>query len=230
MIARAYTPQERSFELIEHVAIAIRLVQGVEGQQHVGIFHKDETTKDLRMIHLAWHHELKNSHPNIWYIWIAPPIPQRRARQVAAFCRKVSRSNPAGIPYAFSQATDCFDQQTGSFIFGPSRNGLTCASFVLGVFQSTGLTLIDHDTWPRTRDGDEKWQRSIIEQLKQDEASEDHILRVESEIGCVRYRPEDVAGAGAADDLPASFEEVSPLAEEILAKLKNWQPIGDQLG
>lgn len=225
MIARVYTTQERSFQFIEHVAIAIRLIRETEGQQHVGIFHRDETTKDLRMIHLAWHHDLKNSQPNTCYVWIAPPIPQRRARQVAAFCRRVYRANHSGIPYAFSQATDCFEQRTGEFIFGPGRNGLTCASFVLCIFQSTGLPLINYETWPRMRDGDVQWQRSIIAQLKEDEASADHILRVESEIGCVRYRPEDVAGAGAAEKLPASFEEISPLAKEILAKLKNWQPL-----
>jgi len=68
MIARVYTTQERSFQFIEHVAIAIRLIRETEGQQHVGIFHRDETTKDLRMIHLAWHHDLKNSQPNTSYV------------------------------------------------------------------------------------------------------------------------------------------------------------------
>jgi hypothetical protein len=219
MTARVHTPQEHPFEFIEHVAVAITLLREREGQGHVGIFHKDETTSELRMIHLAWHHSLKNSRPKSSYAWISPPIPKRRARQVAAFCRRVYRANALGIPYAFSQATDCFDQQTGAFILGPDRNGLTCASFVLGVFQSAGLPLIQYGTWPRIRDGDEEWQRLILSQLKEDEASTEHIRRVESEVGSVRYRPEDVAGAAATERLPASFVQVQPLAEAILAKL-----------
>jgi len=220
MIDRVYTPQERSFDCIEHVAIAVTLIQGREGHRHVGIFHKDETTKEIKMLHLAWHLELKNSFPKPSYAWISPAIPERRARQVAAWCRRVYRANHSGIPYAFSQATDCFDQQTGAYIFGPTRNGLTCASFVLGLFQSTGLPLIEYATWPEFREGDEEWQRSIIGQLRKKKATEDHIQRVESEIGCVRYRPEDVAGAAATEKLPASFAEVQPVAEQILQKLK----------
>jgi hypothetical protein len=220
MPARVFTAQERPFESLEHVGIVITLLREQSGQQHVGILHRDESAEVVRVLHLAWHHNLRNSIPKASYAWIAPTIPGRRARQVAAFCRRVIRMNPAGIPYAFSPATDCFNAQTGEFLLGANRKGLTCASFVLAVFHSTGLPLIQYDSWPTDRPGDEQWQRHIIEQLKADNASPEHIRDVEAEIGAIRYRPEDVAGAGASDELPAGFIVAEKLGREILEKLR----------
>jgi hypothetical protein len=220
MADRIYTVQECPFDDLQHVAIVITLLRERERQQHVGILHKDESTNEVRMLHLAWHHQLKNSRPKASYAWIAPPIPGRRARQVAAFCRKVCRANPAGIPYAFSAASDCFDAETGSFLTGPHRYGLTCASFVLGVFHMVGVPLIQYGTWPASRNGDIEWQQQIIAQLKEDGASPEHLQAVESEVGAVRYRPEEVAGAGIAESLPVAFAEAEPLADMVLRKLR----------
>lgn len=220
MADRIFTAQERPFGDLQHVGIVITLLRERTGQQHVGILHKDESTSEIRMLHLAWHNKLKNSHPKTSYAWIIPPIPARRARQVAAFCRRVCRANPSGIPYAFSPASDCFNGETGSFLIGPDHFGLTCASFVLGVFHAVGVPLIQYDTWPASRRGDIEWQQTIIAQLKEDGASPEHIRAVESEVGAVRYRPEEVAGAGIAVSLPVAFAEVVDLAEQILMKLR----------
>jgi hypothetical protein len=220
MRAGVYTAAEHPFDQLPHVAIVITCLRERKGQQHVGILHRDESTNEVRMLHLAWHHNLRNSLPKTSYAWIIPPIPARRARQVAASCRKVNRANPAGIPYAFSPASDCFDADTGGFLIGPQRYGLTCASFVLGVFHIAGVSLIQYGTWPASRDGDKEWQQQIIAQLTEDGASQEHIHAVESEVGAVRYRPEEVAGAGAANSLPVAFAEAAELAEQILERLR----------
>jgi hypothetical protein len=65
------------------------------------------------------------------------------------------------------------------------------------------------------------WQRSIIELLKENGASQEHIKAVESQIGAIRYRPEDVAGAAASDRLPAEFATTERLARAILEKLQS---------
>jgi len=221
MSSRAYTASEDSLVHLEHVAVAITVLPERPGQHHVGILHKNESVPEICLLHLAWHNELKNSRPKPTYLWVTPPIPKERARQVAAFCRRVYKVNPSGIPYAFSSASDCFDKQTGEFMAGPNRYGLTCATFVLGVFHSVGLPLVQYATWPKTREGDNEWQRHIIEQLKENGASPEHISHVQSEVGAVRFRPEDVAGASAADSIPTPFEVANGLAEAILAKLKD---------
>jgi hypothetical protein len=216
MAKRIYTTREDSWDDLNHVAVAITCLGNESGQQHVGIFHKDESINEIRLLHLWWHNKLKNSLPRPTYAWVIPSISLRRARQVAALCRKVFRQNSAGIPYAFSTASDCFDTETGAFLIGPGHHGLTCASFVLAVFHTAGLPLVDYKTWPRERNGDKEWQELIIEQLTRDGASLEHIRAIESELGAVRYRPEDVAGACAAMSIPVPFIEADICAQEML--------------
>ena len=136
MAERIYTPTERGFDAIQHLAIGITIVS--EGQQHIGLLHRDHSSGNTFLLHLAWHHRLNNSPPKPSYAWVDPVIHPFRARQVAAICRKIWRANPAGIPYGFSPASECFDPETGKFLLGPARIGLTCASFVLAVFEAAG--------------------------------------------------------------------------------------------
>src|SRR6185503_13834023 len=82
----------------------------------------------------------RNEAPDPDFLWVNPAAHPKRLVQVAALCRKIWRANQSGsIPYAFSPPNDCFDTNTGAFLFGPTRHGLTCASFVLAVFHHAGL-------------------------------------------------------------------------------------------
>ena len=48
---RVYTVEQRPFQEIQHVAIGIRSVD-VE-QRHIGILHKDDTSDEPLLLHLA---------------------------------------------------------------------------------------------------------------------------------------------------------------------------------
>lgn len=204
-----------------HAGVAIRSLS--PNQRHLGILHRDPTAGETRLLHLAWHHELRDQVPGKAYVWVNPPIPGPRLRQVAAMCRLVDRRNPDGIPYAFSAPNDCFDEQTGKFLFGPTNHGLTCATFVCAVFESVGLKLLDFENWPVDRDGDREWQEAILTALKSgpSPASPEHIQAVRDEIGSVRIRPEQVAGAATVEDLPSDFTTASQRAEGILGILQS---------
>lgn len=215
---RLYSNQQRPFADIRYVAVAIAVVR--DGQQHVGVLHKEDVLNEVKLGHLAWHNQLKESQPRDCYLWVDPPIPTRRARQVAARCRQILRANVRGIPYAFSPPSDCFDVETGSFLLGPSRVGLTCATFVLAVFDAAGLRLAEYNTWPQQRAGDAEWQQFIIEQLEESGGSAEHVALVRKEIGAVRHRPEDVAGCAASDQLPCPFKIAEPLSLDILNQLR----------
>ena len=216
---RLYSNERRPFTEIRHVAVAIAVV--ARGQHHVGLLHQEEVLDEVRLAHLAWHHQLKNSQPKDAYLWINPPIPTRRARQVAARCRQILRANRRGIPYAFSPPNDCFDAETGRFLFGPTRVGLTCASFVLAVFDSAGIRLAEYGSWPPRRAGDVEWQQSVLRQLEEAASDAEHITFVRNEIGAVRYRPEDVAGCAAADQVPCPFHVAESLSREVLNQLRS---------
>jgi hypothetical protein len=93
----------------------------------------------------------------------------------------------------------------------------------MAVFQSAGIVLILPEGWPNERPGDEEWKAKVIDGLRNgpSPATEEHIASVEAEKGITRYRPEDVVGAAIATPHPASFEKVSPLAEQVLKKLQD---------
>jgi len=215
---RLYSNQERPFSEIRHVAVTIATVRG--NQRHLGILHKLEVFDEVKLGHLAWHNKLKESLPSDSYLWVDPPIPSRRARQVAASLRLILRANAENMPYAFSPPNDCFDLQNGRFLIGPNRTGLTCASFVLAVFGAAGIKLAEYDTWPKQRNGDVEWQQFIIEQLENSGATIQHLYAVKTEVGSIRYRPEDVAGCAASEQVPCVFEVAEPLSLNIISRLE----------
>jgi hypothetical protein len=221
MASRVFTVAERPFSDIPGVAIAITEVD--DQQRHVGILHKEGTDGHVALLHLAWHLVLKNSDPGPHYAWVECSIHPIRAQMVAALCREVFRANERTLRYAFSPPRDCFDHDTGAYLFGPTQHGLTCSSFVLAVFHSAGLPLVRYDTWPLNRPGDDTWRERIIAALENPDlthpaATTDHINAIRSQANSTRFRPEEVAGA-AACEIPAAFAEASDLALDILRKL-----------
>ena len=215
---RIHNPEQNPFTQIEFAAVAIG--QPHQNQRHTGMLYRDPESNQILFLHLAWHRDLHNEAPAKSFLWVTPAIHPRRARQVAAICRKIWKSNGRHIPYAFSPPNDCFDETTWEYLFGPTRLGLTCATFVLAVFHEARLALVDYSSWPANRPGDAEWQQQIVSLLR-GRASEDHVRAVEQEVGGHRYRPEEVAGAATVKPLPAEFEVAVERGQQILAVLEN---------
>lgn len=217
-------PRVRPFDEIVGVAVAIRSIDA--SQRHVGVAFKDGD--GVKLLHLAWHCSLRCEPPSERYHWIEPSIHPRRARQVAAICRQVVRANATnGIPFAFSAPNDCLDPATFEFLLGPSRLGLTCATFVLAVFDRAGLPLVRYETWPHRSD-DRTWQQNVIRMLHEQrqhgnpDVDVKHLEGLRKDLGSVRYRPEEVAAAATCP--PARFRDVSGLALSIV-ELLNGEPV-----
>jgi hypothetical protein len=217
---------ERVFAIAEQpiddsLFVAVAIGEPEPNQRHVGILHRTANSTHF-LLHLAWHCILKNEAvlPDYFRLWAVPTIEPVRLRTVAAVCRRVWRKNAAGgLPYAFSSPEDSFDAATGALLLGPSRFGLTCASFVFGLFQAAGLQLALYGEWPQGRSGDQEWQEAMIEKLT-GRADAEHIDHLRTEIGAARYRPEEVAAAAALAPPPAPFEKAAALGEQIVARLQ----------
>jgi len=191
-------------------------------QRHIGILHRDQN-EGLQLLHLAWHCLLQNDSelPDYMVVWIELNVPLARQKSVAAFCRRVWKKNGQDkIPYAFSRPDGSFDAATGEYLIDPSRFGLTCASFVLALFHAAGLAIAEYESWPVNREGDRDWQESIIAKLE-GRASPEHIEHLRSEIGTVRYRPEEVAAAATLAPPAATFEQTRGLALQIADKIRD---------
>jgi hypothetical protein len=141
---------------------------------------------------------------------------------IASFCRRIWKQNQRNqVPYGFSQPNNFFDT-SGNLIKGPAKIGLTCASFVLAVFEAAGIPLADLATWPVPTTGDIDRQRELLDKLDNDPGvDKEHVEAAKAEIGNTRYHPLDVAGAGTVGELPAPYCYASKAANRIEALLES---------
>ena len=100
------------------------------------------------------------------------------------------------IPYGFSYDGKSYFENDGSLVHSANCSGYTCGTFVLTIFHSLSLDLIDISAWP-SREEDITWQIRILKRLleyaRKLGISNNHLLRLANEIGYPRYRPEEVA-------------------------------------
>ena len=202
-----FRQSEKPLSEIEHVAVAVGIGQLESPHQlHSGIIHVS-SGQSHSMLHLAWHTFLLDESPEPHYFWVVPNFAPARLRQVATLCRRIFRKNQQnGLPYGFGTPNDQFDPQTGELLFKDSQYGLTCASFVLAVFDAAGLRLANYETWPDGRDQDIRWQHFILSQLRKYNAPNEHVKNVETEVGAVRFHPQQVTACAAYVPPPLDFQ------------------------
>ncbi|MEP7125513.1 MAG: hypothetical protein ABJE95_31560 [Byssovorax sp.] len=223
-LARLNDPAAVPFETIQSVALAIKAVSAE--QRHIGIVYNnpDDPESGTNLLDLAWHYVLSSAPVESGYLWVTPPIEPELGYVLAGLCKKVAdryASPERGIAYALRYDGDGFDINTGEFM-DETGHGLTCATFVLAMFASYGIPLLQLMEWPE-REKDREWQEYIVGVLRKKGVDEKHVEAVNEQVkrGCARYRPEEVAAAGAAPSLPIGFAYAEELGERIVERLGN---------
>jgi len=205
--------------------LAIGICQTVYGNTHVGVVHR-ELGGQLLFFHQAWHHQTHNQPLHDAsrelggvFLSVVPDIEMDRARAIAGLFRLIARTGQS-VAYALrDDPQTMFDEVTGRLVM-PNGKGLNCATFVLVLFRTARLPLVDTTDWPQ-RPEDKEMHERLIAMLTRTGASSDHIQAVREEIGCVRVRPEEVAGAGmyTHTSLPVRFPHVEAAGCVILRTL-----------
>jgi hypothetical protein len=190
------------------VGVAITITR--HRNSHAGIVFRD-TQDRVRLLHLAFHHDLKyESFNGAEYLCADPEFEHEDAEIVAAHCRLIASIAP-NTPTAYIKFAIHYNPAARIRVQGQTitveheGKGLNCSTFILTVFARAGPSLIDFTTW-RTRESDAKWHRYLVNLLKRC-APEPHWKKVEQDIGCARVRPEEVAGACLEDPVPANFDQ-----------------------
>lgn len=168
-------------------------------------------------LHLEFHHTLTFSetfeHPEM-YIWDIPStIPESRLKSLAARCIKVIKNlDYQDIPYAIEyKGRRKFDKEGiyNSYSTG-DEYGVTCATFILTLFDSVGINLLDWHNWEERLE-DKVWFSKLIRLIEYHryrgdlEMSEDHLNNLKSEENCKKIRPEEVFVSAYCNDLPMKF-------------------------
>ncbi|MFC1482300.1 hypothetical protein ACFL51_00690 [Myxococcota bacterium] len=217
-LAEVHASTDGSTWEIETAAIAV--VRFAEDWFHAGVIYRPELESgeldEPHLLHLAFHYNLKCEPNPMDYSWVVPRIPFERAIHIPALCDVVLRRyENGGLSYAVKYSGEMFDAETGDYLTDEGR-GLTCATFVLALYQSLGLQLIETETW-ELRDDDIRWHRDIIlPELRSRFAEEtEHHSAVEAQLPCARFRPQEVAAAGTAESFPVLFVYAQPVGEAI---------------
>jgi hypothetical protein len=200
--------------------IGIRRID--RNQFHVGIFYRNRDTREDRILHLAFHCDLRDQllEEDLRYYWVIPNLPEMRQVQISALCRLVVRNNAGSIPYGLRYNRSTFFTQQGELIVGTECSGLTCATFIIAVFERAGVRLVNIHDWP-TRDEDKQWHNEIISVLETECEHVEHVNRVKKEYGCSRFRPQEVCASILFEPKPAEFIDIETSAKQIENFLSN---------
>ena len=194
-------------------------LSGNEDQCHVGIVYRPEGDDEPYLLHLAWHHKLRNDRFALErrYVWVDLQLDDINKFVVAQYCKHIFINNPdRKIPYGFNMEGKFFDR-SGHWI-GEEGAGLTCATFVLAVFREMSLPLLKTEEW-RPREADKKWHDKVLEDLKASGASAEHLEKQHKNKGGARFYPTEVAGSASSIETPVGFNDAVDYAEFILSKL-----------
>lgn len=220
------TPSEMPSAFSQSLAfgIVVSAVTGDRKQKHVALIYKTFDSKVMQL-HVGWHRNLCHHDWDGKYHWIQiNGIDQELQETFADWAVLVAGATPGeSINYsALFHPGRNFDV-SGRFINRNDGTGLTCATFLLALFNDFGIPLIDANQWPTSRQGDFKWLRKILKLLRKYEVKSGRMTswswleQVKRRHSLKRYRPEEVfASAGFFTGEPLEFEQLEVAGKEIL--------------
>lgn len=159
---------------------------------HLGLLFLEGPKEDAKFLHLARHHSLRTEIIAHGF-WIRLGLTERQIRQLAGMCAMISEHNSANaVPFSiyYDSNRQYFDAE-GNYLSSGLGEGLTCATFVMAIFETLGIPLLYTDVWPVEAE-DKVWHVTIIQQMRGGSPHQAHFDAVSSNIGCARYRPADI--------------------------------------
>jgi hypothetical protein len=190
---------------------------------HTAIFYRDEHGQlrvlDLRIDGSICSEPLQPQHR---FAWAVPAIHPDLRASIRVLCQHLSKTPPE-VFYGLKYVPSAFiaDGDSVCVSLGGDTIGFTCATFVLAIFDSLGLSLVNHDTWPtRHEDADEQrnlaqWAAQSLRRGRPFGVAEYVMERNAADIPCVRYRCHEVLASCVVQTRPASFEDAATAGEAI---------------
>ncbi len=205
------------------VAIGVAILRTEHGNLHTAVLHRGDSSQPPQLLSQDWHHRLANDAPPPGCRWVDARLPPARAVAFAALCRRVYRRNrERGIPYGIRYEGGRV-LPDGLVELAGLTHGLTCATFVMLVFEHAGVPLLEPSTWPARAD-DAAWHQEIVALLERTRVPREHVETVRQELGCARFRPEETAAACSCDPRPTRFEAAAPRG--LLVRGALGSPVG----
>ena len=188
---------------------------------HVGLLFLAGADGARRHLHLAWHMRLEDEPaPPSDALWVAPRLKEQQLDDVAISAHLIAaRQRDGRVPYAFDPANARFASD-GTLQLNQSI-GLTCATFVMLVFEYAGIELLEKTSWDQERSAERRHedagaQRALVRYLRDNPESQSHAALVEREVGCTRFRAEEVAATSGMAGHPVRFARAEAAGRRVL--------------
>jgi len=200
-----------------YFGLAIQLVNPANGQFHTATLYRFGNRLMIGDVQNHLRSRRADALPSNSLFWIWPAISEEDQRILAAKVDDWLENNEGKIPYSVAHPGGVIFKDS-VWVGNQPGQGLTCATFVIALFNELGIPFLDEGTWEQ-RPGDDVWAEGLLRQICA-EMTDEHIEAQLALIGAtVRVRPSDVAAAGlliAPDqELPLTFQDVEPIAAEI---------------
>lgn len=200
--------------------LAIQVNSGTR-QLHTSVLYRFDgrlMIGDL-LCHLSTRRE--EARPSNRLLWIAPDLTQHEQEILAAKVDAWLEENGNMIPYSVAHPGGVIFRDDIWVGHEPGQ-GLTCATFVVALFDELGIPFIDIETW-ESREGDAEWANNILAAMSPYMKKEHIDAQLERLGETARVRPNDVTAAGLlihqGMNEPLRFEQVDPVSVRVEAAL-----------
>ena len=200
---------------------SVFLVKTSPGRHHSGLIFRP-LDGDRRFLHLAWHLALLCDEQLEDEVWTVQPADDADTLEnLNDLARLVWAAHAHGeLQYGLELANASI-RTDGTIVLGRSH-GLTCASFLMLLYENIGAPLLRLGEWSTRRDEkrrseDDAAQRRLVDALNKHHPA--HAALVQQTVGCARFRPEEVAAASGLSDRPVGFEVATKAGQDVLNHL-----------
>lgn len=185
---------------------------------HCGVAYNIQNT--LKIIHLATHKDVRVDEDwGHFLIWVKPKMPAIVQDTLIPFFEVIESKINAGayhIPYGFKYENYSSFDRNGDLTLGKGSKGLSCSTYVITLFHSIGIDLVDIENWP-SRKEDLPWYSFIIGIFTSGGMKSELLENLKKEIGAPRFRPEETAVSSALmSGGPAHYTEIWAHGRELL--------------
>jgi hypothetical protein len=208
-------PNKKAFDLVEDVGIVIRTL-GPARQVHIGMLYKIGATSALNL-NLRDHLDLRNEAPTDSYCWMQIQLDDINRRVLASLCALIAKRGQA-VPYGFTYNGQYFTE-AGEYVHRDLGHGLTCATFVMALFETYSIPVLLTSEWTVADLEDQGWQAQRVQQIAVNRG--DFIASaIRNYVGHPRYKPEHVAGGAVDQNRPLGLAKATKVGRRILRDLE----------
>jgi len=187
------------------VGVAIRRNPNSNGR-HTGIIYR-HSSGALHMVDMGWHRDCRDSEYDCkWgYYCAVPQFDDPHVEEAFAdYCAHVAKQTPRQRPpYNLLSPDGVTFDSDGYWICRDPEAGMNCSSFVIAVFSSFNIPLVNAATWPIGLQQDIEEQTTLVCTLLNSDNPDDRqqAFKISPQIGKhPRIRPEETAGACLEDE------------------------------